>query len=180
MFQAGQLIIYGSTGVCRVEQVCGAKEVPGGDPRRQYYCLRPIHATEVIYTPVDAKVFMRPVVSKEEAHSIIQRIPDIRACVYDNRNLKLLSDHYQQSLSSHDCDDLVGLIKSVYAKKQTVQKTGRKLGQTDQRYMKRAEELLYGELSAALEIPYDEVQPYIARFVHEYEHAHREPVTAEG
>ena len=33
----------------------------------------------------------------------------------------------------------------------------------DERYMKQAERLLYGELSAALDIPYEEVQPYIAR-----------------
>ena len=39
----------------------------------------------------------------------------------------------------------------------------RRLGMVDERYMKQAERLLYGELSAALDIPYEEVQPYIAR-----------------
>ena len=37
----------------------------------------------------------------------------------------------------------------------------------DERYMKQAERLLYGELSAALGIPFEEVQPYIARRVEE-------------
>ena len=32
----------------------------------------------------------------------------------------------------------------------------------DERYMKQAERLLYGEFSVALGIPFDEVQPYIA------------------
>ena len=41
----------------------------------------------------------------------------------------------------------------------------RRLGMVDERYMKQAERLLYGELSAALGIPLEEVQPYIARRV---------------
>ena len=32
----------------------------------------------------------------------------------------------------------------------------------DERYLKQAEQLLFGELAAALEIPYEAVQPYIA------------------
>ena len=35
----------------------------------------------------------------------------------------------------------------------------------DERYKKQAERLLYGELAAALEIPFDEVESYIARRV---------------
>ena len=40
-------------------------------------------------------------------------------------------------------------------------------GQMDQRYMKRAEELLYGELSVALGIERDQVVSYIARVLEE-------------
>lgn len=38
----------------------------------------------------------------------------------------------------------------------------RKFGQVDARFMKRAENLLYGEFSVALGIPFDDVQGYIA------------------
>lgn len=41
----------------------------------------------------------------------------------------------------------------------------RRLGMVDERFMKQAERLLYGEFSVALDLPYDEVQPYIARRV---------------
>ena len=56
---------------------------------------------------------------------------------------------------------------SIHAKKQYAESHGRKFGQIDARYMKRAESLLYGELSAALGLEYDKVQPYIARRVSE-------------
>ena len=50
------------------------------------------------------------------------------------------------------------LIKTVYAKSR---RHGRRVSQVDQRYRKRAEELLNSELSVALGIPLKEVPAYI-------------------
>ena len=72
--------------------------------------------------------------------------------------MRLSSEHYQEVLQSHDCGDLVQLIKTVYAKSK---RSGRRLSQVDQRYRKRAEELLNSELSVALGIPLKEVPAYI-------------------
>ena len=65
-------------------------------------------------------------------------------------------------MRTHDCDDLVQLIKTIYGKNRERTAQGKKPARTEAEYMKRAEELLHGELAAALDIPYDEVQPYIA------------------
>ena len=54
---------------------------------------------------------------------------------------------------------------SIYAKKQDLEAHKRKVGALDQRFMKRAEDLLFGELAAALDIPREEVPGYIARRV---------------
>ena len=54
---------------------------------------------------------------------------------------------------------------SIYAKQKQAEAQKRRLGMVDERYMKQAERLLYGELAAALDIPFDQVQPYIARRV---------------
>ena len=56
---------------------------------------------------------------------------------------------------------------SIYLKWRQAEAQKRRLGMVDERYMKQAERLLYGELAAALDIPYEEVQPYIARRVEE-------------
>ena len=50
---------------------------------------------------------------------------------------------------------------SLYAKKKKTEAQKRKFGAIDERYMKRAEDLLFGELSAALEIPKGDVRQYI-------------------
>lgn len=43
------------------------------------------------------------------------------------------------------------------------------MGQIDQQYMKRAEKLLYGELAVALDMPFEQVQPYIKKRIREIE-----------
>ena len=83
--------------------------------------------------------------------------------MYHSKRTQELSNHYQTSLNSHECSDLIELVMSIYAKKQYVEQQKRKFGQIDERYMKKAEELLYGEFAAALGIDKDEVPDYIAK-----------------
>lgn len=161
MYQIGDLIVYGSTGVCRVEAVETPRHRPG-EEERQYYLLRPLYQDGTIRIPVDTKVFMRPVISREEAEKLIDAIPGMNAEVYHERNFTQLAAHYQEALGSHECSDLIELVMSIYAKKQDAEIKKRKFGQVDARFMKRAESLLYGEFSVALGIPFDDVQGYIA------------------
>ena len=165
MFQTGDLVVYGATGVCRVEEIT----CPGGtgaDRNRRFYLLKPLQQDCVIYTPVDnAKVPMRPVISREEAEALIDLIPSIRAEAYHGPTLQALAQHYQSAVRSHDCRDLVELMMSIYAKRRQAEAQKRRLGMVDERFMKQAERLLYGELSVALDIPFDQVEPYIARRV---------------
>ena len=46
MFQPGDFVVYGSSGVCRVIQV-GALEGKSADPTRQYYTLQPVFESEL-------------------------------------------------------------------------------------------------------------------------------------
>ena len=164
MFATGDLIVYGGTGVCRVEGVETPK-MKGTDGKRQYYMLKPLYQDGTIMIPVDTKIFMRPVISAKEAEALIDMIPSVRAEAYHDRNFTQLAAHYEQSIGTHDCSDLVELIMSIYAKKQYVESQNRKFGQVDARYMKRAENLLYGELSVALDMPMDDVRGYISERV---------------
>ena len=91
MFQLGELVVYGSTGVCRVEGFAGLDQ-PGEYRGKQYYQLKPLWQDGVIYAPVDSeKVPMRPVISREEAETIIDRMPDIPAAVCRGGTAQALS-----------------------------------------------------------------------------------------
>ena len=165
MFQPGELLVYGTTGVCRVEEIT-TPDLTRSDRGRQYYLLKPLYQDGVIYAPVDSeKVPVRPVISREEAESLIDLIPSIRAEVCHAPTMQALAQHYQSAVRSHNCRELLELTMSIYLKWRQAEAQKRRLGMVDERYMKQAERLLYGELSAALGIPLEEVQPYIARRV---------------
>ncbi|MEG0779720.1 MAG: CarD family transcriptional regulator [Oscillospiraceae bacterium] len=158
MFSPGDLVIYGGNGVCKVIAVATPE---GAEGDKLYYQLCPVYSAETIYAPVDTGVFMRAVISRREAEQLIAEIPGIEGAAYSNHNLNLLKAHYEASMQTHDCGDLMELIKGVHHKNTEAAQHRKKLGQVDQRYLKRAEELLYGELAAVLEIPRDQVVDYI-------------------
>lgn len=162
MYQVGELVLYGSTGVCRVEEI-KEQDFPTTGEKRLYYVLHPLYEECVISAPVDSdKVFIRPIISKEEAEELIGEIPHIHAQVYHSKAPRELSEHYEAMLKSHDCRSLIELTMSIYAKKQALLSQKRKFGTVDERFLKRAEDLLFGELAAALGIPCNRVQEYIA------------------
>ena len=163
MYQPGDRIIYGSTGVCRVEEITTPDFEK--DKSRLYYALDPVYQDGMIYTPVDTKVFMRPIITKEEAHALIDQIPTMQTEAYHNSVLRELEEHYNTYLKSHDCGDLLELGRSIYIKKQELLSQHRKFGAVDERFMKRAEDLLYGELAVALDIDKNQVEIYIAERV---------------
>ena len=161
MFHVGEFIVYGINGICRVEEI-GTPKISGVDKHRDYYPLAPIYREGKVFTPVDSKVFMRPVITREEALALIDRIPQMTAEVYENSNLRFLNEHYQQCIQNYTCADLLQLIKDVRAKRQKMTERGKKLGLVDERYMKRAEEMLHGELAVALNMTREQVPQFIA------------------
>lgn len=163
MFQSGQMIMYGRSGVCEILKIA---PLAGSDNSDQlYYTLQPVFSTETIYAPVQGKVFMRPIISKCEADDLLAQACELEENVCTERNLGLLREHYETAINSRENLELLRLIKSVRMKGQQAVEAGRKPGQLDQQYMKRAEDLLYGELSVVLDIPRDEVVDEIVRRV---------------
>ena len=163
MYQIGDLILYGGTGVCRVTDVVSRK-TSRTEPERLYYILSPLYQTGTITTPVDNdKVFTRPVISRDEAMDLIDQIPSIQPEVYYNQNLQQLENHYRTAMEDHDCLSLLRLTMSTYRKKVEREEKKLKFGAVDRRYMERAENLLYGELAVALGIARENVQDFIAQ-----------------
>lgn len=161
MYKVEDWIIYGNTGACQVMSV-GRPEGRGVlEAGKEYYELSPMLDSSTIFAPVDTKVFIRPVISREEAEALIDGIPEIGQTPFCNSSPRLLTEHYKEALQSHNCEDLLRLIKGAYEKTQACVRNGKRPGQIDQRYKKRAEELLHSELSVALAIPYREVEGYI-------------------
>lgn len=162
MYAKGDLIVYGSSGVCRVEDIGPIKQAGGVKSKREYYTLSPVFGSGVIYTPVDTTVFMRPVLSRTQVNELIDRLPNLDENQCASSNLRVLTEHYHAAFESHQCEDLLRLIKELHHRSQNSIKQGRRIGLTEMKYRKQAEELVHGEFATALNIPLEEVPNYIS------------------
>lgn len=160
MYEKGDLIIYGNQSVCRVENI-GVISIGNQPNERVYYTLNPIFIDGMTYAPVDTPVYMRPLISLDEVNQLLETICDVEADMMDSQNLKQLTEYYKDTLNEYTCGDLIQLICNVKAKKEALAKQNKKLGQTDERYKKEAEDLLHQEFAAVLDISKDEVIEFI-------------------
>lgn len=163
MFSVGELVVYGGEGVCRVMRI-GPSTLSCADPNREYYTLCPVFHTGEVTTPVDTRVLMRPIMSRQDAEAFLSSLADLPAEAHDTLNQRAAREHYQAVVASFDCCRMASLLKMLYAKRDAARRSGKKVSQLDERYGKRAEDHLYEELAAALEIEKSAVCGHIRRF----------------
>ena len=132
------------------------------DTDKEYYMLVPIsEKSSKIYIPTDnAEGRIRKVISKEETLKFIKSIPEIDA--KDIPNEKMREQEYKTSILSCNNEKIVSIIKSIYARKQERMEQGKKITTTDDKYFKRAEDVLFSELSFVLNIPKDKMEQFIS------------------
>lgn len=159
MFETGSYIMYGKTGVCKVKAV-GEPQLSGIDAGKLYYTLEPVYGSETIFIPVDAKVPMRPILEKEEAQKLLEQIPQLLK-QYGAQPPELeqreLPNYYKSLLETGNILDVLQLLAYIYAKKNSAERSGKKLCQTDKLYEGKAEELIFGELATALGVSKEEI-----------------------
>lgn len=159
-FQINDYVIYGSSGVCIVKDIC-VPDINIIDTTKKYYLLQPLYSEGcTIYSPVDnCKIVMRKILTKEETAELIRKIPSIEPFWIEDK--KAREEHYRQTLNTCNCYELVRIIKSLHRRKKMLQQQNKPTSQVDERYLRTAEDLLYGELAVPLEIPKDQVESYI-------------------
>ncbi len=161
MFKIADKVVYGETGVCLIEDICEREFIK--KQKKMYYVLRPVQSDgNVIYAPIEnRKIAMRKIITKNQAENLIKCIPTIIENI--NADAELTMQDYKNEIISHNLDKLVELTARIYNKKKCVQLQKKRLNSIDEKYMKIAENLLFGELAEALEINIDEVQAYISK-----------------
>lgn len=154
MYTVGTSVLYGRTGVCRIEGI-GTPPFQKSDGQ-SYYTLRSVFSTsgELIYIPVDTAVAMRPLIDGVQAAAYLELLPQLKPQAFSSRKPAELSAHYQEMLASCDLTDCLLLIKEIYLKQREL----KKLGQVDARYLKIAERLVCEEFAVALDADPDSIK----------------------
>ncbi len=163
-FEVGELVVYGSNGVCEVHEITRLT-VPGTNKKGSYYCLLPVDTkTSRIYALVGQdKITMRRIMTKKEASKLLEE-------VYDIPELEIISektreDQYKTALRSCDCKQWFSIIKTLYNRNKQRLASGRKITSTDERYLKEAKKSLYTELSVVLSKDKEKIEDYFVEKV---------------
>ena len=158
MFQVGEYIVCDHNGVC---QVLAVTEMPELKKDVLYYQLEPVYSRgSRIFVPVDSnKLVMRRVFTEEEVETLLKEIPSIETIWISNE--KKREEQYREVARKYDCREWVKIIKTIYLRKRNRRMEGKKITYIDEKYMKLAEENLYGEISIPLKISPDRVERFI-------------------
>ena len=146
--------------MCRVESV-GKLQLTEASGDKEYYTLSKVYSRGgVLYVPADSeKVVMRPVISREEAEELIGHIKEIDMLQIDNEKRK--EEIFKQAFKTCDSREWVKVIKTLYERKKIRLSKGKKVTASDERYLRTAEDNLYGELAISLNIDKNDVEQYI-------------------
>ncbi len=160
MFDVGEQIVYGNNGVYVVSDL--SRSPVDKNDTRTFYILRPVYdaPSNIVFTPVDNdRVTMRKIISREEALELIDRIPYITVLEVENERAR--REVYKDALSRSDLDFYVKIIKTVYTRREEVEKKRRRISETDADYERRAKYCLYSELAAVFELELSSVEEFI-------------------
>ena len=156
MFAVGEKIIYGENGVCTVVKIAPL-DMLGASQDKLYYHLAPYVGSGTYFAPVDSGAFMRPVMSREQAEALIDSIPGIEPAICSDNRFNHVDAFYKELFKKHSCEALVSIIKGL-RERMNERKTKSSRAETT---MKRAKEILHGELAVALEMEIADVEGYI-------------------
>lgn len=161
MFSVGDTIIYGSMGVCTVEDI-RVPSMPGAD--RRCYVLRPHYVSgSTVYAPIEGNpVRMRALLSAKEARALVDSLPQIPAFP-ESKERQELYDTCRAAIKSADSFILAKLLKTLHEKKRRLAAQRKLIPSTEKEYFETAEKMLHGEIATALEMPITEVEGYIAQ-----------------
>lgn len=148
MFNKGDLLQYGSSGVCKVLDI--VSDVPGFDKNMTYYLMVPINnENSKIYLPTSSDTAsVRPVMTGKEMIKVLHKLDELKECAIPNE--KQCEQVYREAMVSLDCSRWLELLKTLCMRKQARALQGKKVTSTDERYFKNVSGRLTEEMTVAL------------------------------
>ena len=151
MYEVGEFIVHPGQGVCRVDEVV--------DEPQQTYMLMPLmgrHPIRISF-PVSGEDRLRPVVSRDEAQSLIEGYDSLGIVEYEGRSGALEEEFFRGEIRRGTCRDSIRIVKTFRARIAEVRSRNKKPPMAFERILKQASERSLAELSVALEMSVEDV-----------------------
>lgn len=157
MFEIGEVVVYNQY-VCKIKEI-RKNNMTGKD----FYVITPVNDESLIIDlPIENKLgSIKKIMTKEEAEALIKKIPKTEVL---DLNDKYIEQKYKELFKTGDKLDLIKIIKTSYMRNYIRINNKKKASEKDNIYFKKAENLLYYELSYSLSMSYDEVKEYISDY----------------
>ena len=152
MYNINSLLVY-KKDVCIVKDI-KYKYIKDTD----YYILTPLIDKSLnIQIPTNSP-HIRNLITKEKVKEIINSIPKIDII---KSNSKSLENEYKELMQSGKHEDLIKIIKTTYLRNKERIDNNKKTTDKDTYYFNQAETYLYNEISAVLNLSYEDAKNYI-------------------
>ena len=117
MFHVGDYIVYGSNGICRVEEITHP-DIAGIDENKLYYVLVPEKTRDSrLFCPTDnSRVVLRSVITAEEAAALMEEVREIAPLQVESERMR--DDSYKKAMKSCDLRQWVQVIKALLIRKE--------------------------------------------------------------
>lgn len=156
MFSIGDKVIYGENGVCTISSIAPLA-MQGAPQDKLYYYLTPHVGTGTYFSPVESNAFMRSIITPQEAEELILSIPQIEPAICNDNRFNHVDAFYKELFKLHTCEALVAMVKGL-----TIRLSERKAKSSRAEItMKRAKDILYSELAAALGMEIKDMDDYL-------------------
>lgn len=141
MFSVGEFIVHPGQGVCRVA------EIESGT-----YKLEPVGQRHpmLISFPTANEDRLRPVISADEARSLIDGYRTLAVDGYTDRSAALEEGHFKEVLKQGSCEDAVRVVKTFRRRIEQVEGEGKHAPVVYERILKAAQGRSLSEIACAL------------------------------
>ena len=158
MYKIGDKFVYGISGACKIVDI---KKEKFGSSEKTYYILSPFSdLKETIFVPVDNE---RLVSKMKNMESLIKTIPSRKSVWIENVNLR--HEKYRSIINKANREELITLLKTLHERRIELKRTGKNLSTNDERFLRQAQNIIHSEISLVLQIPPEEVVPYIEKTI---------------
>lgn len=162
MFKVGDLIIYSSHGLCRIDDICERPDLREG---KRYYILHPVEDSKLkISVPVDNdKVNMLELLGREEAEEIIGLFEYPGASWIDINSKR--NEIYSEVVKTGNRQEISKVVNTLMRKKYKTENAGKKFHERDQRLLSCAKNILFTELAIALDTTNEAIEDRVNEII---------------
>lgn len=160
MYSAGEFVVYGVHGVCRI---LGTEKQLVNRKRSEFYVLEPLlQKGSRFYLPVGnpaALGKLKPILSPDELMDLLNSEQIRIDCWIPEDSHRKLA--YRELLNNADRLSLLQMLSSLYRYKNEQEIAGRKFHQCDDNFQHDAEKLLLSEIVLLMELPMDQAREFL-------------------